>query len=88
MGMLPLSQKRRPGTRMSAGKEEDGGETARRMNRKAAAVNSASNAQVKQGGQGRVKDPLRDKRLAQNRAGPTGQGRVKDTANDRRLAQN
>ncbi len=75
-------------TRMSAGTEEDRGKTARRTSKKAAAMNSASNAKLKQGGQGRVKDPARDKRLAQNRTGPTGQGRVKDTASDRRLAQN
>ena len=50
------------------------------------AVNSGS--EVTSGGQGRVKDPARDRRLAQNREGPTGQGRVKDEKSDRRLAVN
>jgi hypothetical protein len=43
---------------------------------------------VKHGGQGRVKDPARDRRLAGNRNGPTGQGQVLDPEHDRRLAQN
>ena len=73
---------------MSAGTEEGGGKTVKGKSKKAAAMNSASNAKVKQGGQGRVKDPSHDKRLAANRSGPTGQGRVKDTDHDRRLAQN
>jgi len=40
------------------------------------------------GKQGRVKDPTRDRRLAQNRSGPTGQGRVKHEDRDRRLSKN
>jgi len=43
---------------------------------------------VMPGRQGRVKDPANDKRLAQNRRGPTGQGLVKNPKKDRRLAQN
>ncbi len=43
---------------------------------------------TKIGGQGRVKDPARDRRLAQNRKGPTGQGQVRDPRKDRRLAEN
>ncbi len=86
---ISLPQKRRPGIpAMSAGNEGDGGKTAKGKSRKAAAMNSASNAKVKQGGQGRVKDPSRDRRLAANRTGPTGQGRVKDSGRDKRLAQN
>ena len=73
---------------MSSGSEENGGKIAKGKSRKAVTMNSASNAQIKQGGQGRVKDPSRDKRLAANRSGPTGQGRVKDNARDKRLAQN
>src|SRR5579883_2174334 len=44
--------------------------------------------EVVRGGQGRVKDPAHDRRLARNRPGPTGQGRVKDAARDKRLAKN
>ncbi len=39
-------------------------------------------------GQGRVKNPAVDKRLARNRPGPTGQGRVADPAKDKRLRVN
>ena len=70
------------------GKKEMAAKPAKGKSKKAAAMSSASNAQVKQGGQGRVKDSSRDKRLAANRTGPTGQGRVKDLSRDKRLAQN
>ena len=73
---------------MSAGKEEEGGKSAKRMSSKPAAMPAAAVTDVKPGGQGRVKDPSKDKRLARNRLGPTGQGRVKDKSNDRRLAVN
>src|SRR3974377_1488746 len=53
----------------------------------ATSVSSTTMAEIKPGGQGRVKDPSRDKRLARNRLGPTGQGRVKDRLSDKRLAQ-
>src|SRR5208337_3460255 len=73
---------------MSAGKEEDGVRNAKRMSTKATTMATPAVSEVKPGGQGRVKDPSRDKRLARNRVGPTGQGRVKDKASDRRLAAN
>ncbi len=76
------------GPRMSAGKKKERGKAARNMNPKLAAMSSVSSAEMKQGGQGRVKDPSQDKRLAQNRVGPTGQGRVKNMASDKRLAKN
>jgi hypothetical protein len=76
------------GTRMSAGKKKDGGKTAQRMSTRSTAMRTASAPEVMQGGQGRVKDAQRDKRLAQNRMGPTGQGRVKDISSDKRLARN
>ncbi len=78
----------RCGPAMSAGKKEDGGKAAKRTATKSASMATATISEVKQGGQGRVKDPGRDKRLARNRHGPTGQGRVKDRGSDRRLAQN
>jgi hypothetical protein len=52
----------------------------------AAAVNAPVPRRT--GGQGRVKDPARDRRLAENRQGPTGQGRVRNPGNDKRLAEN
>ena len=73
---------------MSAGKEEDGVRDAKRMRTKATPMTTATVTEVKPGGQGRVKDPSRDKRLARNRVGPTGQGRVKNKGSDKRLAQN
>ena len=57
--------------------------------RPVASTNSAASlSAVKQRGQGRVKDPSRYRRIAENRKGPTGQGQVKDQANDKRLAKN
>jgi hypothetical protein len=73
---------------MPAGKEQKGETRSMGRSAKRTKAAAASVTEVKQGGQGRVKDSSRDKRLARNRSGPTGQGRVKDKGNDRRLAEN
>jgi transposase len=55
-------------TTMPASKAEVGGKRAQCMTTKATAMSAANSSEAQPGGQGRIKDPVQDRRLARNRA--------------------